>query len=170
MKLISDYYKRQNELLHISPEKYGQRGHRHLGKVDELRRRYKCETILDYGAGTGELSKKAPFKVENYDPGVPEFEELPEPADLIVCTDVLEHIEVELLDNVLTHIEGLMGKVGWFVIATRPDTSKTLPDGTNPHKIIKDHAWWTLELDKYFNVTSSENVQDREVKCIVLKR
>ena len=149
MKLISEYYKKQNRLLHESGEKYGQRGDRHLKKIHDLKEEYGCNTILDYGCGTGTLSKKLEGVV-NYDPGILEFDIMPEQADLVVCTDVLEHIEPELLGNVLKHLHILTNKCAFFSIATRYDSSKLLPDGTNPHKIVKSVAWWSKTLSDYF--------------------
>jgi 2-polyprenyl-3-methyl-5-hydroxy-6-metoxy-1,4-benzoquinol methylase len=164
-KLISDTYRQQNALLHKSKTKYGQRGHRHLKIVSKLRKKYKCTSVLDYGCGTGDLSKKAPYWVSNYDPAIDEYSKLPEPADLIVCTDVMEHIEPELLDNVMGHLKELTQKFAYFVIATRPDTSKTLPDGSNPHKIVNDAKWWVNKLSEYFCV---EDIDIKKGEVIIL--
>ena len=170
MKLISEYYKRQNRLLHESGEKYGQRGVRHLNKVVQLKRQYECETILDYGCGSGTLGNKLDG-VQNYDPGVPEFDIVPEPADLVVCTDVLEHIEPDLLDNVLKHLHILTNKCAFFSIATRYDSSKLLPDGTNPHKIVQPVAWWAKILTDYFTVEQSKmRIGEVEFVCTPLSR
>jgi 2-polyprenyl-3-methyl-5-hydroxy-6-metoxy-1,4-benzoquinol methylase len=165
MKLISDEYRKLNKELHLSPKKYGQRGHRHLGVVKSLRKKYKCKTVLDYGCGQGDLSRKAWFAVQNYDPAVDEYSQLPAPADLVVCTDVLEHIEPELLDNVLSHLQELAVKVGYFVIATRYDTSKTLPDGSNPHKIVRKAEWWQKKLSEYFE---SDLKHETKGECTIL--
>ena len=169
MKLISDEYRKQNELLHKSRTKYGQRGHRHIPVITEIIEDHDCATVLDYGCGTGELVKKAPFEVNSYDPAISRYAQLPKPADLVVCTDVLEHIEPELLDNVLKHLKDLTLKVGYFVIATRPDTSKSLPDGSNPHKIIQKPHWWKSVLSNYFTVYQFR-AKIGECECIVLKR
>jgi len=152
MKLITDYYREQNEKLHKTRSDYGQKGHRHLTIIKQLHDRYKCKTVLDYGCGGGKLSKNAPFEVVNYDPAIAEHSGLPDPADMVVCTDVLEHIEPELLNNVLDHLSGLTIRVAYFVIATRYDRSKLLPDGTNPHKIVKEPHFWRDHLSKRFNI------------------
>lgn len=169
MKLISDEYREQNQLLHQSRNKFGQRGHRHLPAITELIERHNCASVLDYGCGTGELAKKAPFDVINYDPAISRYSNMPNSADLVVCTDVLEHVEPDLLDNVLKHLQGLTCKVGYFVIATRPDTSKTLPDGSNPHKIIEKPHWWKSVLSNYF-IIEQFRAKIGECECIVLKR
>lgn len=149
-KTISEDYKEQNRLLHEQRADYGKRGHRHLRNVKKLMAQHRCQSILDYGCGKATLSKH--LSCQNYDPGIPEYDIPPSPADLVVCTDVLEHIEPELLENVLKHLKGLAQKVGYFVIATRPDHSKTLPDGTNPHKIVENREWWGRRLRNYFTI------------------
>lgn len=84
---------------------------------------------------------------------------------MITESYVLEHIEPEMLDQVLTHLRELTRVVGYFVIATRPDRSKLLPDGTNPHKIIESAEWWVNRIDEYFEIISHE-VMAGEVRMI----
>lgn len=150
--LITEYYKEQNRALHASKKKFGHRGHKHIPKIKSLMNRFGCETVLDYGAGQGDLEKHADFSVHSYDPAVSEFESDPPACDLVVSTDVFEHIEPELLDNVLAHIKDKMNKAGYFVINTREDRTKTLPDGTNPHLITEGLGWWRKRLTRYFKI------------------
>ena len=56
------------------------------------------------------------FDVRNYDPCIPEYATPPSPAELVVCTDVLEHIEPDKLDAVLNDIIRLSSK-GAFLVA-----------------------------------------------------
>jgi hypothetical protein len=70
---------------------------------------------------------------------------LPGFADLVVCTDVLEHVEPELLDTVLRHLRSLARKAVFVVIATRP-SNKTLSDGRNAHLIVETAEWWIAHL------------------------
>lgn len=156
--LISDSYREQNKLLHAGPVKYGHRGWMWVDKCEELLRKYAGETVLDYGCGGADLAKKANFPVINYDPAT--FPEDPKPCDIVLCTDVLEHIEPEYLDNVLAHIKSKTGKAGYFSVNTQPDKSKLLPDGTNPHKIIKSHGWWRKKIAAYFTIVSDGETQN----------
>lgn len=146
--LITDEYRRQNEILHKTA-KYGHRGHTHLPKIREVMEVYDCKTVLDYGCGRATLSKHADFPVVNYDPAT--YPDDPKPCDLLVCTDVLEHIEPGLLNNVLDHMKSKM-RVAYLVINTEPDRSKLLPDGTNPHKIIEGSVWWLKTLSDHFTI------------------
>ena len=152
MKLISEQYRKQNRLLHQSGKNFGHRGHRHLDEIRELMERYECKDVLDYGCGKATLSKQADFLVVSYDPAVPKYEADPPQCDAVVSTDVLEHIEPELIDNVLRHIRSKMVVAGYFVINTHKDRSKTLPDGTNPHRLIRSADWWTDKVSEYFTI------------------
>lgn len=150
-ELISAEYKRLNEELHEVNLSYGVGGGKHAQTVIKLADSLKTRSILDYGCGKGYLAKSVPFPIWEYDPAVPEKQESPRPAELVVCTDVLEHIEPEKLDFVLDDLRRVTRKVGYFVIHTGP-ASKTLPDGRNAHLIQESEQWWTEKLSKFFSV------------------
>lgn len=103
-------------------------------------------TILDYGCGAGALKRVLPgFDVREYDPGIAEKSALPEPADVVVCLDVLEHIEPEKLPAVLDHLAEMTLLACVVSIATRP-AKKRLPDGRNAHLIIDNGSWWRQQF------------------------
>lgn len=161
INLITEGYKELNHQLHKSHDRYGIGGKRHLTRVRYLIRTYSCKSVLDYGCGKATLSHY--IKCTNYDPCLPMYSALPSSHDLVVCTDVLEHIEPDLLVNVLNHINSLIIKVGYLVIATRPDSSKLLPNGDNPHQIIKDAEWWKQTIKDHFTIVSMNQVCNSEV-------
>ena len=84
---------------------------------------------------------------------------------MVVCTDVLEHIEPELLDNVLSHMSKCMLKCGYLVISN-VEALTILDDGRNAHLIIEDKEWWKTKLSEYFSVESMQ-WQTRETRVIV---
>lgn len=96
-----------------------------------------------------------------------EYAALPASAGIVVCTDVLEHIEPACLDEVINHMRALMRVAGYFVIATRPDESKLLSDGRNPHLIIKPGDWWRSRLSSAFNITKWSEIQGQEISMTV---
>jgi len=149
--LISDYYRRQNEKLHDNPE-YGKGGYKHEKAVLGFIKGKDVSSILDYGCGKGtfkqSIQDKVFAKVREYDPAVPEKASAPSPADLVVCTDVLEHIEPENLDNVIEHLFELSNHLLYLAIATRP-SNKDLPDGRNAHLIIEPPEWWEEKILAY---------------------
>lgn len=110
------------------------------------------ESILDYGCARRRLrhslsqgaEELLPF-LREYDPGVPGCDGPPEPADIVVCTDVLEHVEVECLDDVLAHLKALTKRIALVVISTKA-SEMTLPDGTPQHKLVMNATWWEDKL------------------------
>ena len=168
--LISPNYLEQNRLLHQRPT-YGAGGHQHLDEIETLvLREGPIRSVIDYGAGKGTFKpvfeQRFPFiPVQNYDPVT--FPCNPHPSDLIVCTDVLEHIEPDCLDDVLLHVSMLMNKIGFFTIATRP-AQKTLPDGRNAHLIQESEDWWREKL-QMFHVKHWE-ADGREIQTVVRRK
>ena len=160
--LISDYYRLQNRKMHAMKESrtnkkgFGKSGRKWAGSVDKFARTIKAKTIIDYGAGKctlGERLRSKGYKVTDYDPALKHIDSLPtKPADLVTCTDVLEHIESDRLDAVLDTINRLMLKGGFFVICTKP-ADKRLPNGSGTHKIVKSKKWWIDKLSRYWLLT-----------------
>lgn len=149
--LISAEYREQNAQLHRENLAYGVGGAKHADMVRKLREVTKATSILDYGSGKGLLAKELDFPIWEYDPAIPGKDQDPKPAELVICTDVLEHIEPQMLQNVLSDLKRLVRLVGYFVIHTGP-ANKTLPDGRNTHLIQKDEHWWRKKLASYFAV------------------
>lgn len=144
-KLVSKEYREQLHRKHQST-KWGIDGHRNAQAVADYANELHATSILDYGCGSGTLKKNLPgFKVFEYDPGIRSKSQLPKPAHLVVCTDVLEHVEPEKLADVLKHVYLLASKGAYFVIALRP-ARETLPDGRNAHLIVQGKTWWIDQL------------------------
>lgn len=134
-------YRGQLQQLHAK-QKWGADGAKHIDAVRKLVADYAPATILDYGCGEGKLSDgMRPIRVSNYDPGKAEYSKMPKPCDLVVCTDVLEHIEPEKLDAVLDHIFRLTARAAYFVIDLQP-ANAILPDGRNAHLSLHCAQWW----------------------------
>ena len=143
--VTSPDYRRQLERLHKS-RSWGADGAKHTAAVMDLVEQFKPATILDYGCGENKLAESMqPVRVSGYDPGIPERSSMPKPCELVVCTDVLEHVEPDKLDAVLDHLWRLTGKVAYLVISTRP-ANATLPDGRNAHLSVHAANWWTAKL------------------------
>lgn len=145
-RLISNKYLKQNRLLHEAPAGFGGSGWKHAQAIVDFAREIAAKSILDYGCGECTLRpaiKKLGFRdfIGEYDPARFGKEAPPKPADLVVCTDVMEHVEPALVDNVLRHIRGLAGRGCFMVVATRP-ANKILPNGENAHLIVASAEWW----------------------------
>ncbi len=146
--LISPSYVEQNAMLHTQRADYGASGGRHGKKITSLMKEFGCVSLLDYGCGKGSLLNEIPGAV-GYDPAVPGFSSRPLPADMVSCTDVLEHIEPECLDEVLEDLRKLSKRLVFLVVSCRA-AYKTLPDGRNAHLIVESHEWWLQKLQEHF--------------------
>lgn len=154
MKLITDDYLNLNKQLHEENKSYGAGGSRWAKHVSNLIKVSKIKTILDYGCGKGSLyfSLKDMVKdYQNYDPCIEEFSKEPHSAQLVICTDVLEHVESELTDNVLANIYSKCQNIVFFNISLLPSV-KTLADGRNTHINLHPINWWVRKLICYFEV------------------
>lgn len=152
--LISDEYKALNEKLHHENLYYGVGGAKHAPRVLKLVEKLNTRSVLDYGCGKGFLARELPFPIWEYDPAVKGKDETPRPADLVVCTDVLEHIEIDRLDFLLDDLRRCTRKCGYFTIHTGP-SAKTLADGRNSHLIQQPWDWWKARLEPFFKIVQS---------------
>lgn len=154
---ISAEYRQLNAGLHADESvKFGYKGHQQADAVVSTMTKHDCADILDYGAGkqtlSAELKSRGVDNIKDYDPSIETISAPPLAADLIVCCDVLEHVEPEYLDAVLDHLRTLCRKKLFVRVCTVPCTSKSLPDGSNPHRIIQPLEWWKERLLSRFNV------------------
>lgn len=157
--LITEEYRQQQAYLHANTT-YGVVGGEYAADVVRVMKQMQADALLDYGSGS-RLSLLhglrglgvADIDYRPYDPAVPEYAADPEPCELVCCLDVLEHIEPELLDNVLDDLQRLTLSVGLFSIHSRP-AFKTLPDGRNAHLIQEGAAWWLPKLLERFELQS----------------
>jgi hypothetical protein len=163
--LITDSYRELNQELHRTNPFYGASGARHAVLVQKIAEGLKTTSVLDYGCGKGHLGMNLPFPIWEYDPAIPGKEQPPKAADIVVCTDVLEHIEPDNLYAVLDDLRRVTRKVGYFVVHLGP-AIKTLPDGRNTHLIQRSAEWWRTTLAKFFTLGKVKEVGS-EVHFIV---
>lgn len=149
-ELISNGYLETQKALHAKPEGYGGKGSRWVSTVLSVAAQYDCGSILDYGCGRGSLGDAILLatgtRCREYDPAVSGKDHQPGFADLVVSTDVLEHIEPDRLPLVLEHLRSLARKAVFVVICTRP-SNKTLADGRNAHLIVEGDDWWRTQCE-----------------------
>jgi hypothetical protein len=119
-----------------------------------------CKSILDYGCGKGIQYFKEKIHETHflgilpalYDPAVEQYSKLPDGKfDAVICTDVLEHIEEEDVDKVLSEIYSKADKFVYLGISNVP-ASSILPDGRNAHVTLKSLSWWAEKASKYSDV------------------
>lgn len=150
-QLISAEYQALNAQLHAENLAYGVGGGKHAETVLKLAASLKTQSILDYGCGKGYLAKAIPFPIWEYDPAISGKHEPPRAAELVVCSDVLEHIEPDHIGAVLADLQRCVKQIGYFVIHLGP-AQKTLADGRNAHILQRSRRWWEKHLAKFFSV------------------
>ena len=163
-KLISPAYQALLKTYRQQRPTWGNQGARLASVITDLVMRYEVASVLDYGCGDGSLKTAllthcpATFlTIDEYDPGVDGKETCPPgPYDLVVCRDVLEHVEPAYLDAVLTHLYTLTGTLCYCQIAHIPAPA-VLPDGRNAHlSLFSPYEWarkfaafpWTVILEE----------------------
>lgn len=156
-ELISAEYKRLNAQLHQENAAYGVGGERHAPVVLKLAAQLGTKDLLDYGAGKRRLAKALPFHIQEYDPAVPEIAESPKPADLVISTDCLEHVEPDKIFYVLDDLKRCTLKMLYAVVHCGP-SSKTLADGRNSHLLQRSPKWWRKKLQRFFHVTDKSMI------------
>ena len=155
MKTITDEYIKLQQELHQNPN-YGVASTYFAPRVSELIKSLNIQSLSDYGAGKKRLEESLiklaslPKFYYPYDPAFPEYGP-PEKAELVCCIDVLEHIEPELIDNVINELKSLITNFGFFTIHQGP-ARRILKDGRNAHLIQKPSSWWLEKLIKHFEV------------------
>lgn len=160
---ISPDYRAEQEKLHQNPD-YGTASIGFAPLVKRLMESMNARSVSDYGAGKCNLRNTlsqlgvAGFDYYPYDPAFPHYGE-PRPADLVVCIDVLEHVEEAYLDTVLADLRDILRRVILLSIHTGP-AMKVLSDGRNAHIIQQPAAWWLPRLCKYFEITNLERTAD----------
>ena len=151
--LITEGYRQLNRELHGSRTDYGAGAHRNAQFIVQVAQTFQLGSLLDYGCGKGTLREtlKGAIPLVEYDPAIFGKEHLPEPTDLVYCGDVLEHVELECLGEVMEDLKRVISKIGIFVVATRPST-KFLPDGRNAHLIQEPMLWWWERISSRWDV------------------
>jgi len=149
--MISEAYLEQQKKLHATGN-YGVSGNKYAAIVADIANQLQTTDVLDYGCGQRRLESALGWLIRNYDPAIPEFSDKPQyGADVVACTDVLEHIEPDQLDAVLDDLKRLTKQAGIFVIATGP-AKKFLDDGRNAHLIQEGAKWWLPKIMERFDL------------------
>lgn len=133
-------------------------------RIEGLVRAHGIKTLIDWGCGGGQqyehqldgtrpvkdmLAAAGLEKICLYDPAVPKFAEVPTaPGDMVVSTDVLEHIEENDLDAAIEALFRLTTKVLFVSVACYP-AKKMLPDGRNAHATVQPPEWWKAKFETH---------------------
>jgi len=147
-RLISDEYRALLCWLHEASPDFGTAGDKQAQQVGLLMRMLGTTDVLDYGCGKGNLISRFPG-IKGYDPGVPKFANDPQPADLVICTRVLEYVEETSVNAVMQHIARLAKRMVYFEIGVRPREQYI---SETPVAITRDTRWWFDVISQYFEL------------------
>ncbi len=142
--LISDDYRATLRWLHQIDQNYGSSAG-HAKQVKLLMRAIGSDDVLDYGCGKQALAKKLGSTIRGYDPGIDDA--MPEPADIVVCVNVLQEVEIASLNAVVKHVAALTKRLAYFEIEIR--TSEWIAEQTVAHGAM-DAKWWSELLQQHF--------------------
>jgi len=134
----------------------------HLDKIKKLIESTKSKTALDYGCGNAKhyIEDRIHLswgleKMGLYDPAIPKWGLLPSGNfDCVICTDVLEHVPEEEINDTLKEIFTLSNKCVFLNIAMYLAHHK-LPNGENAHCTLKPKQWWRHRMAE----TIKENIE-----------
>lgn len=122
----------------------------HLSEIKKLIEKYECKKILDYGCGKASVHKTHKLgDVTLYDPYYEPYSQKPSDDmlfDMVICTDVLEHIPEDRVGKVLHELMFFTHKVLFLAICTKP-AKKTFKNGENVHLTVKPKEWWEEMLE-----------------------
>lgn len=147
---IIDQYK----LMHEMGKYRGGFNETLMTHMKALFKRYKPETLLDYGSGKGHqydykaqhLEWHGEVKPACYDPGFEPFAKKPEGTfEGVICTDVAEHIPEPEVDAFLREVINYATKCVFLCIYTK-EAVKSLPDGRNAHLTTQHAKWWAKRI------------------------
>ena len=130
-----------------------------------------CKTLLDYGCGKAipydkerckEVDLRNPIQelcslesFDLYDPAYEKYATLPDKKyDIVVCTDVLEHVAEQDLDYVLTQILSRSNKVVFLNICCKPALKHFKEGkfkGKNVHISLFEPDWWGRKIGNIWN-------------------
>lgn len=131
----------------------------HMKSIRRLVEETDSRTMLDFGCGRGE-AYKSPHKLHHqiglpraavtlYDPAFMPTATLPKGQfDLVVCSDVLEHVPEHEVEEFVARLLGYAKKAVWASVCCRP-AKKFFTDGRNLHVTVKSFEWWSAKFDAH---------------------
>lgn len=158
--LISPAYQAEQRRMHEALDSYGVECLRYGKSIANLVVRNNIATMLDYGSGKGRIIEAVGphlnghrLEINLYDPGIPELSVAPDPAEMVTCIDVLEHVEPDCTDAVVKDIHRCTQRLAFITIGLTP-AAKTLSDGRNAHINLRPSNEWLLMLMDHFWIHS----------------
>lgn len=147
--LITPDYAREQARLHEADAVYGTEAWHWAYLIAGIAYIEGYITILDYGCGKGSLKKAlagTDYGIMEYDPAIPGKDSPHElECDLVVCLDVMEHIEPDCLNAVMAHLAQVTRRKLFVSISTK-DSKRLLSNGKDSHILKREGDWWAAQF------------------------
>ncbi len=154
MSLFSAKHIQFQKQVHEECPAYGVASQVFAPMVSELINANQVKTLLDYGSGQGSVPQNLELNhridVQLYDPAIEKFEDSPNPAEMVICLDVLDAVEPECIDAILDDIKRLTNKIAFLSINTKVREDLQVPDATQ--RELKQVEWWLPKLMERFEL------------------
>ena len=150
---LYDIYLEQAKLYHQEDKIWqGTSIINYIPKINQIIKDKDIKSILDYGCGKAKHHPKE-WNAIKYDPAIQDYQNKPQDKyDLVISTDVLEHIPVDNIQQTIKEIFAYSNK--WvFVSVCCRKAEAILPNGYNAHATIESAKWWRDLFKPYKNYT-----------------
>lgn len=150
---LPDYRQTLDQYKEIHARAYGVSAYLYFDQIAKEVVNLRPGSILDYGCGRSDMVahfwNEGRRRIAKYDPAIPQFEQMPGGEfDLVLCTDVMEHIQIADIDRVLSEIRAKSANA-LFTISMKPARAR-LPDGRNAHVSLLTASEWTRWVKSRF--------------------
>jgi hypothetical protein len=162
--MVTTDYAEQYKKMHEDPELFqGISTQVHIKDIEIMVHQYKAKSLLDYGCGKGDQYHVAKLHMKHfdgvmpelYDIGVEKYNKIPSGKfDGVICTDVMEHVPEDKIDEVLKQIYSKAKKFVFFGICDQLAV-KLLPNGENAHCTVKPMEWWREKIQQHATVPTN---------------
>lgn len=125
----------------------------HIKSIKALAKSVDAQSMLDFGCGRGD-AYRSPHKLHHdlglprsavtlYDPAFRPSSALPTGKyDLVLCSDVLEHVPEDETDEFISRLFGYAKRGVWASVCCRPAKKFFPGTETNLHVTVREYAWW----------------------------
>lgn len=166
-----DYIK-QYELLYKIKKNYGKTSIKLYDMLKKIINYLNISSVLDYGCGKSKLldliKKNKKIKIFKYDPAIKKYSTLTKnKTDLVICTDVLQHVPLYDLDRVLKEIKSKGIYILFYIKCTNHKTK--LPNKTYANCTVYDKKWWLEKLSNYYDDIKEIKISDLTSVCFIMK-
>lgn len=166
-----DYIK-QYELLYKRKKNYGKTSIKLYDMLKKIINDLNISSVLDYGCGKSKLldliKKNSKIKIFKYDPAIKKYSKLTKnKTDLVICTDVLQHVPLYDLDRVLKEIKSKGIYILFYIKCTNHKTK--LPNKTYANCTVYDKKWWLEKLSNYYDDIKEIKISDLTSVCFIMK-